>query len=253
MQYVYRYVKNKKVMYVGITNNMQRRVRQHAQDKLSDLAGATIQCFAVKTRADAELLETYLINHYGTGKYYNVSKTKKGEVSFLGDLSNLPWVEYNGKPNCKMPCFTVGDLFPKNKTEVKTIEMKVVPKGASYDQIIDDFYKQELELERWLDSEEKRSTEIIQGITSVLYGKVEAIRKVSDECLYEALVVYTEYLGVIKEIRAEQNKSLFPIDGFEVRDFKKLIPKFYAIYDKLEKHDKRALAEYEEWCKAQTA
>jgi hypothetical protein len=253
MQYVYRYVKNKNVMYVGITNNMRRRVREHKQDKLSSLDGATVQYFAVKTRADAELLETYLINHYKTGEHFNVSKTKKGEVSFLGDLSKLPWVEYNGKIERKMPCFTINDLFPKSKTEVKIVKAPVLPKGASEDQILDDFYRQEEELRKWLDDDEESSRKIVQTISLALDPKFECVRAVSEECLLEGLTLYTEYLGVLKEIRGEQNKPIIPLDGCETRNFTKLVPRLCEINSKLEKHKERVETEYKEWCESQTA
>ena len=93
-EYVYRYVgKNGETVYVGITNNMDKRVEQHTHDKLSVLRNPIIEYFAVENRCDAEILETYLINHYDTGKHYNVKKANRGDVSFLKDVE-FPWVRY---------------------------------------------------------------------------------------------------------------------------------------------------------------
>lgn len=99
MQYVYKYVLSGETLYVGITSNMERRVREHTYDKLADIAPkSTIFYFPVMTRGDAEILETYLISYYNTGKHFNEAKTSKGEHHFLGDLcENLPWMPYEGK------------------------------------------------------------------------------------------------------------------------------------------------------------
>ncbi len=95
MEYVYRYISVEgDVLYVGITNNMARRVAQHKRDKLAKLKNASIQYFPVKYRADAELIESYLICKQDDPKY-NVSKTAKGSASFL-DKITFPWIPYDG-------------------------------------------------------------------------------------------------------------------------------------------------------------
>ena len=109
MYYVYRYVgQNGTVLYVGITNNLKNRICQHQRDKLSEISkSAKIEYFPVKYQEDADLLETYLISHFKTGQYFNVSKTKKGNVSFLRNCEYLPWVVYDGCVEKKLKPFTL--------------------------------------------------------------------------------------------------------------------------------------------------
>ena len=97
MNYVYKYVDDTgKPIYIGITNDLKRRIEQHKYDKLRNADFADIYYISVIHREDAELLEEYLINHYGTEKHYNVAKTHKGQVSFLGDGDSFPWIKYTG-------------------------------------------------------------------------------------------------------------------------------------------------------------
>lgn len=92
MEYVYKYENGSgEVVYVGITNDMHRRISEHKKDKLSAIRNPDIFYFPVLTRADAEMLETYLIGHYRTGQHYNVSKTRKGEFTFIDICDQLPW------------------------------------------------------------------------------------------------------------------------------------------------------------------
>lgn len=123
MQYVYKYVNDRSdVVYVGITNNMKNRIQQHKSDKLKNIKNPVIYYFPVKYRADAEMLETYLINYYGTGRYYNVSKTKKGDVSFLDNIcDSLPWTRFINKAELNLEPFVVSANFVKEKI----IEKKV--------------------------------------------------------------------------------------------------------------------------------
>lgn len=120
MEYVYRYVDcNGETVYVGITRNMQRRVRQHQTDKLKDIENPTIYCFPVKYRGDAEMLETYLINWYGTGKHYNVAKTQKGDFSFLDVCNDLPWRQYGLCDLSMEKPFVISDIIATKKVVVK--------------------------------------------------------------------------------------------------------------------------------------
>lgn len=91
MDYVYRYIDAGKTVYVGITNNMERRIKEHQCDILGSLVDPVIECFKVKNRLDADLLETYLINAMKPSK--NKAKSGKGDVSIF-DGFQFPWTEY---------------------------------------------------------------------------------------------------------------------------------------------------------------
>lgn len=95
---MYKYVNGCDVVYVGITKNLSKRIYQHKTDKLKSIHNPVIYYFPVRERTDAELLETYLISYYKTGQHYNSAKTKKGNVSFLGNVATeLPWKLWCGK------------------------------------------------------------------------------------------------------------------------------------------------------------
>lgn len=122
MQYIYKYVDDTSaVVYVGITDDMKRRIREHKSDKLKGIKNPIVFYFPVKYRADAEMLETYLINHYGTGKYYNVSKTKKGDFSFFDMCDQLPWTMFTGEINTMTKPFVVSMLAKEEKIVEKTV------------------------------------------------------------------------------------------------------------------------------------
>ncbi len=138
LQYVYKYVDDtSRVVYVGITNDIQNRVRQHKHDKLRAVKNPIIYYFPVKYRADADMLETYLINHYGTGKYYNVSKTQKGDFSFFDICDDLPWHRYSSKVDEQLKPFIVSDLIEKGKEVV--VEKKVFVNKDSIDAILQQY------------------------------------------------------------------------------------------------------------------
>lgn len=122
MQYVYKYVDDSsRVVYVGITNNMVKRIYQHKKDKLKEIKNPVIYYFPVKYRADADMLETYLINHYNTGKYFNVAKTNKGEVSFFDICDKLPWTMFKGSVDESIKPFIVSDVSEKIYVEKSVV------------------------------------------------------------------------------------------------------------------------------------
>ena len=132
MEYVYKYLNNRgDTVYVGITNDMPRRVREHKSDKLKEIKNPLIFYFPVQYRADAEMLETYLIGWYGTKRHYNVSKTRKGDFSFLDVCEDFPWKRYvEGEPIEGEP-FVISDVIATRKVIVekeKIVEKKVYVK-----------------------------------------------------------------------------------------------------------------------------
>ena len=127
MEYVYRYLnKYQEVVYIGITNNLKRRIKEHTQDKLKNFHGS-IQVFAVIHREDAELLETYLICKYRP--YFNEAKKQKGDVSFLGEGLVFPWEEYHENQIDSLEPFQINEQIITKEvvTEVKKKVLKMTP------------------------------------------------------------------------------------------------------------------------------
>ncbi len=93
--YVYKYTdkNDDMVKYVGITNDLTKRVREHKRDKWSVEGDWQIDYFEVDTLTDAQALEGHFISEYGTADYYNKSKTKWGKCTFA---PTVKWVNYKG-------------------------------------------------------------------------------------------------------------------------------------------------------------
>lgn len=201
-QYVYKYIdQDGTVVYVGITNNMINRVNQHKTDKLKYIVNPTIMYFPVKHRQDAEMLETYLINHYGTGKYFNVKKKDRGKVSFLGECENLPWLVFDGKTISNEP-YVADKNIKKEVVEVEIVKEKEVVKyvdsHSSETEIINKFYQDEEEILSYLNDEMKGEIQIVNFLDGLLNGKCNAKKKVSNNCISTGLRLHKKRLDVIK-------------------------------------------------------
>lgn len=90
--FVYRYLKKDRVVYVGITNNLRARRSQHFADIDKD-RDLKLEFVAVPSRADADIMETYLISVWSPE--FNTAKTDWGKSELVGcDLSSLEWMPY---------------------------------------------------------------------------------------------------------------------------------------------------------------
>lgn len=91
---VYRYIDKADgiTKYVGITNNMKRRVKEHTIDKLAN-TNWEIWFMSGLSKTDAMLLESHFISKYKTYKYFNVSKANDGISRFL--KSTPKWELYS--------------------------------------------------------------------------------------------------------------------------------------------------------------
>ena len=173
MEYVYKYLNHRgDTVYVGITNDMHRRVKEHRSDKLSEIKNPLIYYFPVKYRGDAEMLETYLIGWYGTKKYYNVSKTRKGDFSFLDVVEDFPWQRYEKGTITDDKPFAISDV-------VGTKEVVVEKEVVKYKKIYVDrnsYMSEQLELKNqerkmvydFLDNQIKTGKEKIEHLKSML-------------------------------------------------------------------------------------
>lgn len=105
MAYVYRYLrpKSEAVVYIGKTSgdtidSLVSRIRAHASEdsfkRETPKSGFIIQYIEGLTAADADILETALINQDIYPPKLNKAKTSWGESGFV-DLSGLEWKTYS--------------------------------------------------------------------------------------------------------------------------------------------------------------
>ena len=136
MQYVYRYIgSDGNVLYIGITSDMRRRVNQHKEDKLKNLQFSSIQYFPVKSRTDAEIIETYLISTTKSCHDYNISKTAKEKGSFLNGV-DFPWESYTGRINKDASPFVIPKtekIYVKEKIYINAKDGKKLSDSQFYD------------------------------------------------------------------------------------------------------------------------
>lgn len=102
MAYVYKYIDKADGIckYVGIvygkTSSMKERTWEHYKyDKWCIGKEWDIYYLEVKTRTDAEFLESHYINLYNTKQYYNIKKTKWGISELYKE--EKPWKKFNYK------------------------------------------------------------------------------------------------------------------------------------------------------------
>ncbi len=163
--YVYKYVDTLgNVVYVGITNNLKRRVNEHKIDKLQVYDDVRIDYFPVNTRGDAEMLETYLINYYKTSKYSNVAKTKKGDFTFLDRCNELPWTTFTGKVDNTLKSFVISDLIENQPIIKQQSEIMFRLDDKSIDGIVNRYNLEKdnlrKDVDREITSEERAISEI---------------------------------------------------------------------------------------------
>lgn len=257
MEFVYRYLEGCAVVYIGITNNLENRIRQHKFDKLGRVVSPRIQYICVENRADAEMLETYLINHFGTGKYYNVAKSNKGPVSFLDSaVGAMNWRDYHpGTP-------IVQEIFKVSQdTKVVTEYVEVNRGGRSIAQQIRetdaklqetlDYVESEITLcDRFIESFETMIRAKKNGVTSFsLPGEIGTWRFaewINVDMLEEALDLEQQRLALFRKWKAEGVPYFSIITGGISRD--EFMRECYIWVGKWQAHQERvqqARLEYE--------
>lgn len=88
MYYVYKYVQNNQIVYIGITNNLDRRFKEHLKE--DNLKNSKIFYFSCNSKAVAENYEFFLIN-----KYHPVFNTAKQQKDFICDIIEPDWSLYS--------------------------------------------------------------------------------------------------------------------------------------------------------------
>lgn len=167
-QYIYKYVDGGIEKYVGITKDLSKRLYQHTKDKLNEMKNPDIYYFPVKHRGDADMLETYLINYYGTGRYYNVSKRNKGDFSFFDICDRLPWVLYKGKADETLPLFSVSNLIGEENIKIVYKPQIVYMNNDSDEAKWNHYIEKRKKLIDYLDCEIKTDTYVIDSLNKLL-------------------------------------------------------------------------------------
>ena len=170
VEYVYKYLNNRgDTVYVGITNDMHRRVKEHKSDKLSAIKNPLIFYFPVKYRGDAEMLETYLIGWYGTKKYYNVAKTRKGDFSFLDVVEDFPWQHYEEGMITDEKPFAISDVIGTKEVVVEKeviVEKKIYIDQDTDGYAIDKFHRDCCSFKDFLDEQIATGKQMIEELKS---------------------------------------------------------------------------------------
>lgn len=232
MYYVYRYIgKNKEVLYVGITQDMKKRVYQHKRDKLAEVSkSARIEYFAVKYREDADLLETYLISHFNTGQRFNVSKTKKGNVSFLRNCEYLPWIVYDGSVDESLKPF----ILSVGCAKVRREERELLGQQNKYRR---KFLKGLLDSIGKEYNKEKRDFNYLERLS--VYGPKSELSCTREE-LMTGVSLHRERCGILADY---YNNLLSYVDGAQDDiDYQKYINLLDANKNKIRSHEYSLLA-----------
>lgn len=91
--YLYKYVSNNNIIYIGQTNSLKRRVQQHTQDKLYNFKGE-IYYTNCGSKKELDLLEAILINKYKPE--FNIMHKNREDLNYdlIKDNLNLDWILY---------------------------------------------------------------------------------------------------------------------------------------------------------------
>lgn len=236
-QYVYKYVDGGIEKYVGITNDLPKRFYQHTKDKLNEMKNPDVYYFPVKHRGDADMLETYLINYYNTGKYYNVAKTQKGDFSFLDVCDRLPWVLYDGNVNESLPLFSVSGLVGAKNTEVvyktviKNVDKVIYVDEKSTDKRINMYLDKIRNLSDYLEYEINCDTQVIQYLEKLLLN-AEYAEQI--DFIQKGLYLHKKRLQGTKAYQREFSKGWF---SWNKNRLNRLIHILYVIRLQLEQHE----------------
>lgn len=103
MGFVYKYIDKEDniVKYVGITKDLDARIKSHKLDDWVKKSDYKIQYIELNIRADCEYLEGCFISYYKTYNYYNKAKKEWGEGE-LFDPTKYIWMDYVSEKDKKL-------------------------------------------------------------------------------------------------------------------------------------------------------
>ncbi len=214
--YVYKYESNGIPVYIGITDNMKRRVSQHKNDKLKVINNPKIQFIKVENRADAEAMETYLISKYDTGSYFNVSKTKKGKAAYFDSIfDNIPWSDYNENTDEDIDIFRL-DLAHTVQTVYRdrVIERQ---KGFSFDKQ----QQEKHECIEYLEEEAREERKIIPMLEDLLLNPPSNKVVCPGHLLEKGICLHKKRLNALERAIYVVRKSLRPYRGSELKEMQR--------------------------------
>ena len=141
-------------------------------------------------------------------------KTKKGDVSFLGDLTNIPWVEYNGEIEEGLRCFEVCDLFPivdtRTVTAVKQSVLKVdrIDSAFSIIDALHEDYKEQIQRMREEENRIKKELTSLKSSQSGLRRRKKSCNDNNGDCVSRGIKLCEERLSVIEKIVEMWDKDM---------------------------------------------
>ena len=113
--YVYKYVQNNKVIYIGQTTDLDRRINEHTRDKLKNFRGE-VYFFECTNKTSMDSWEYMLINKYHP--QYNIVLNNPKETVNIEEPKWKLYLAFGGEEESK-PTSNIIDLtnfISKNKT-----------------------------------------------------------------------------------------------------------------------------------------
>ena len=236
MEYVYKYVEQNKTKYVGITNNLSKRYYQHTKDKLNEMRNPDVWYFPIKYRADAEMLETYLINYYGTKKYYNIAKTAKGDFSFLDICDRLPWVLYDGTIDETLEPFSVTGLIGKKEIETVYRKETIYVDKSSDDAIISRYYEEDSKLNHYIDCEIDCEKKVVSLLNKMLIENQYDPESNTYKTIKKGFLLHNKRLQGLKLLNRETQKFVFMQNRQRIEKLLRILNTIKILLEQHENH-----------------
>ena len=157
MFYVYKYkdLDDGVVKYIGITDNLDRRISQHKKEG-GFLGHRWDICYLqVPTKSDAESLEAHFIAVYNTHLFLNKAKAQWGQLSFYNDQT-YEWKPYSTKVLQKSKEEIIDEMWSKYEKHADAIEIVAPGFNAIFDEFfgLAEFYltksREQIEQREWM-------------------------------------------------------------------------------------------------------